>query len=114
VLLKTEEEFREVFAPVTSADEALSYSLAVTGLSAYYGLETQSGYRYHGDALEDSHVVEAKNGAYEVHLFHYQLCGCGPHTTSATDVLVSADGDVTLGQYTPIFDDKSEDSLCVD
>src|SRR5262245_57895219 len=38
ILLKTEEDFRNVFAPIGSPEEALSYVLAVRNLMAYYGL----------------------------------------------------------------------------
>jgi hypothetical protein len=44
--VKNEREFREVFAPIESPDEALSYALAVRNLSAYYDLEYDPTYEY--------------------------------------------------------------------
>ena len=113
-VIKTEEEFRDVFAPVSSPEEALSYALAVTGHSAYFGQDTLSGYRYLVDSLEDTHVEERDGGGYGVNLFHYQFCGCGPHSTLTTEVVVSADGQVARGQFTPVYENPEEDNLCVD
>ena len=112
-LLKTKEEVQAVFAPITSADEALSYALAVTGFSAYYGQQFTPGYRYLSRRVEDTFVRETGTG-FEAHLFKYQLCGCGPHETFSIDVQVSRNGLVTPGDYVPIYADPTEDGLCVD
>jgi hypothetical protein len=113
-LIKTGAGLGSAVAPVTSVDEALSLALAVTGLEAYYGLAYQPGTRYLTERLEDTDVAETGNGGYAVHLFYYQFCGCGPHTTSAVDVMVEADGQVTLEGRTPQFENPEEDGLCVD
>ena len=112
--LKTQADVQALFAPITSADEALSYALAATGYSAYYGLTVERGYHYFEKTLEDTYVAEAKDGTYTVHLFSYQFCGCGPHVTSSVDVQVSRDGQITKSAFTPAFKDPAEDSLCVD
>jgi hypothetical protein len=112
-LLGTAEAFREAFAPIESPEEALSFALAVTGLSAYFGLEARRGFRYFADEMEDTHVVEVEGG-YLVHLYHYQFCGCGPHTTSAIDVRVTTGGDVVRVSQEVLYEDPAEDDLCVD
>lgn len=113
VLLKTEAEFREMFAPVESPEEALSYALAVRNLSAYYGLEYIPGYEYEVDAIEDTYVTPEADG-YLIHLFYDQVFGCGPHWTSTVDVHVSTDGNVEEVGGEAIFRDPNLDELCVD
>ena len=41
-LVSTFDEFRALYAPIESADEALSYALATTGLSARYNLKVEA------------------------------------------------------------------------
>jgi hypothetical protein len=112
-LLATREDFAAAFAPVDSADEALAYALAHGPYSARYGLAFDRGLRYLAPAVEDTYVAEAEGG-YLVHLYHYQFFGCGPHTTSAIDVRVSADGTVEEVKTEAVFQDPKQDSLCVD
>jgi hypothetical protein len=76
-LVETEDEFRSIFAPIGGPQEALSYALAVRDLSAYYGLTRDSRLQYFVDEIEDTHVEETADG-YLVHLFSYQVFGCGP------------------------------------
>jgi hypothetical protein len=112
-LLATEADLAATFAPIESPEEALSYVLAARNLDAYYGLEYDSSLEYFVDRIEDTYVTETDDG-YQVHLFFYQLFGCGPHNTYAVDVAVSTDGAITeLGQQ-ELFKNPDEDLLCVD
>ncbi|MCC6299788.1 MAG: hypothetical protein IT314_10850 [Anaerolineales bacterium] len=113
VLLKTEEDFREVFAPIASPEEALSYVLAVRNLSAYYGLEYLPGYEYEVGTIEDTYVSQ-EAGSYRVRLFYDQVFGCGPHWTSAVDVRVFVEGAVEEISREAIFRDPNLDEVCVD
>ncbi len=113
VMLKTEENFRKIFAPVESPDEALSYALAVRNLSAYYGLAYYSAFEYEVDTIEDTYVTPEADG-YLVHLFYDQVFGCGPHWTSTVDVLVSEEGNVEEVGREAIYRDPNLDELCVD
>lgn len=113
ILLKTENEFREQFAPINSPEEALSYVLAVRNLSAYYGLEYIPGYEYEIDTIEDTHVTSEADG-YRVHVFYNQEFGCGPHWTSAIDVHVSLEGNVEEINSTALFRDPNLDEVCID
>jgi hypothetical protein len=112
-LLKNEDELRAVFAPVDSANEALAFAQAVTGFGGYFDLTKEPGLRYFVDVLEDTHVDEVDRG-YQVLLYQYQFCGCGPHTTSAVDVLVTREGKVEVLHFEPAFEDPEEDDLCID
>jgi hypothetical protein len=111
--IKSEGQFREFFAPVETPDEALSYALALKNLSAYYGLELNPEYEYSVDELEDTHVKSTPDG-YLVHLFSYQMFGCGPHYTKAVDLLVTDRGTIEEVAREPVYRDPSEDDLCVD
>lgn len=112
-MLSTMDELSAVYAPLESPDEALSYSLAATGLSAYYGLQRQLGFRYFVDKLEDTHVRQV-DGSYQINLYDYQVCGCGPHTTSIVTVQVSPDGVIQTLSEQPAYENPAEDGLCVD
>lgn len=112
-LIKNEREFRELYAPITSANEALSYALAITGFSAYYDLEKNPEYRYFENYIEDTHVVELDNG-FEINLYDYKACGCGPHPTSMVRVQVLPDGKLSQTPFTKVYEDPKEDSLCID
>jgi hypothetical protein len=106
-------ELQELFTPLESPEEALSYALAATGLEARYGLQRQPDYRYFQDTLEDTSVVE-QDGGYEILLYHYQVCGCGPHTTSAVRLQVTREGEIEELSNNPVYEDPAEDGLCVD
>lgn len=112
-LVDSSDKLRETFAPITSADEALSYAIAATGLSAYFGFEPSPGFRYFVDQLEDTHVTQTGEG-YLVYLYDYKLCGCGPHTSSYVEVLIKSDGTVQELNRIPVFEDPEQDQLCID
>jgi hypothetical protein len=112
-LLKTEDEFRNVYAPIESPEETLSYVLAVTRYSAYYGLEYNPSMKYEVSTLEDTHVTSESDG-YLLHLYFDQVFGCGPHWTSAVDVHLSFEGAIKEVGQTQVFRDPQLDDLCVD
>jgi len=102
-LVSTEADLRDLFAPIESPDEALSYALLATGYSTKYDPEDYrlavpdscdpgpEHYQYYIDVLEDTHVVEVENG-YQVNLFDSQEFGCGPHPVWSITVQVNYDG----------------------
>jgi hypothetical protein len=125
-LIGTREKLRDLFAPIESADEALSYALLATGYSAKYESEDYrlavpgdcdpgpNRYRYYVDVLEDTHVVEVENG-YQVHLFDSQVFGCGPHPVWSVIVQVNQDGTIS-SEYsrTVLFEEDRGPMCCVD
>jgi len=112
-LLKTEGDFRTIYAPIESPEEALSYVLSVTTLSAYYGLEYNPAMEYEVNEIEDTYVTSETDG-YRLHLFYYQEFGCGPHWTTAIEMHISFDGTIQEISQTQIFRDPNLDELCVD
>ena len=79
-LIKNHIDLKNTFAPIDTAEDALSFAVAATGYSPYYAIDPDPRYRYYVSELEDTHVVETTEG-YEVNLYGYQLWGCGPHPT---------------------------------
>jgi hypothetical protein len=112
-LLKSEDEFRAIYAPVETPEEALSYVVAVTNLSAYYGFAYDPAYTYEVGTIEDTHVTPDADG-YKLHLFHEAVFGCGPHWTSEVDMHVSTEGIVREVSSKPIFRDPNLDEVCID
>jgi hypothetical protein len=112
-VLRTVDELSAAYAPIESPDEALSYGLAATGLEARYGQQRQPGYRYFVNRLEDTHVSQVDEG-YQINLYDYQFCGCGPHTTSIVTIEVFANGNLQTLEEQPAFENPEEDGLCVD
>jgi hypothetical protein len=102
-LIANQSELQALFAPVESADEALAFALVATDLAAKYGLEGVGG-QYYAETIEGTHVDEAPEG-YVIHLFANTepLCGCGPHITSAVDVLVTREGRVEVISTQPAY-----------
>jgi len=111
--LKSEKEFREVYAPIESPEEALSYVLAVTNLSASYGIAVDPAYEYETDTLEDTFVTTTTDG-YDLLLYSYAAFGCGPHWTSAVLVHVSGEGIIQELSQTNVFRDPNLDDVCFD
>lgn len=112
-LVQDQAGMQAAFAPVESPEEALSYALVSTRLAAYYDLQREPGYRYFVDHLEDTRVAETGDG-YGMNLYYYQVCGCGPHTTSIVNVQVSREGELFQAESIPAFENPEEDGLCVD
>jgi len=112
-LVKNADEFRAVFGPVESPDEALSFSLALADVFPLYDLKFNLKYRYEVRILEETYVETIGDG-YIVHVFDYQFFGCGPHYYYAVDLNVTPDGRVGEISRTPIFRDPRLDGLCQD
>lgn len=112
-LLKTEADLQNVFAPIESPEEALSFVLAARNLSAYYGLQYDPAYKYEVDTIEDTYAARNTDG-YLVHLFHDQAFGCGPHWISEVDVDVSVAGNIEILNSRQSFRNPDTDDLCID
>ena len=113
ILLDSIESMAAVYAPIESAEEALSFALATTGYSAVYDLESTPNLKLLVNPLEETYVAETPDG-YTVHLFDTFLCGCGPHTIRSVEVQVSRKGVVTQSQPVDAFRDPAIDDLCID
>jgi hypothetical protein len=122
-----QEELRELFAPIESADEALGYAMLATGYEAKYDPEEYQvvmalckvgepeGCRYYTDVIEDTHVVEIEAG-YQVYLFDSKVFGCGPHPVWSVPVLVKYDGTIEVLPEKKLFEEDIDrtENICID
>ena len=106
-------DLRALYAPVESPQEALAFALALYPVEARYDLSVQPGLKYDVRELEDTYV-EIVDGGYLVHVFHYQLFGCGPHYTQGWLIKVTTDGQSEVLERQDLFRNPLEDNLCVD
>lgn len=107
------EELQAVFAPIESADEALSYAMLATGYYPLYGQTVNKELDYFQRTLEDTFVEETQEG-WKVRLFFYRLCGCSEHYVNVVNALVTRAGDISLGEPVPVSEDPKLRLTCVD
>jgi hypothetical protein len=111
-VIKNQSELKKTFAPIDTPEKALSYALAATGFQALYGLKDEN-LRYLAPQIEDTFVKQTAEG-YDLQLFSFGTCGCGPHAMSIRPVHVSKAGDVVSDDARPVWEDPAQDGLCVD
>jgi len=93
-LLIKKSEFKVIFAPVESSDEAISYAMAMTSLEARFDLDRNPNVDYLVKRIEETHAEETAEG-YLVYLFDgSHRMGCEVHPFYAVIVLVTTEGDV--------------------
>lgn len=107
------DDFRTLFAPVETPEEALAFAMALSGHSARYGIQFDPEYEYYVGELEDTHV-DTDGSGFRVHLYLYRWLGCGPHETYAILHTVTTDGQVSEDSREAVFRDPREDDLCAD
>ena len=110
-LIKTMDEFRKLFAPVDTPNEALSFALATGWYTANYNQTKLIDYVYTVQELEDSYV-EAFTDRYIVHVFYTPPFGCGIFETNAVAVKVTNTGQIEEIVRHPVYHTK--DSVCVE
>lgn len=114
-LITTTAKLQTLYAPIGSADEALSYAKAVTGLKAQYSFPRLQQVRYLVDRVEATHV-RVQDGEYIVNLYEYDGCGCGCgcgyHRTYMVNVHVTTMGVVYKQRCAAIYEDRVE--ICRD
>jgi hypothetical protein len=93
-LLIKKSEFKAIFAPIDSPEEAISYAMAMTSLEARFDLDRNPNVDYLVKHIEETHADETAEG-YQVYLFDgSQRMGCDDHPFYAVTVLVTPEGDV--------------------
>ncbi len=113
LLIRDLEDLKYNYTPITTEDQALAYVLAATGYEAIFDLDSLQNYRILTDILKITTVDPVEDG-YEVVVFDYASCGCGPHTTTRQTIKVSTSGDIEIIESIPAFENPEEDDLCVD
>jgi len=96
-------EFRDIFAPAESAEEALSYAMAMTSLSARFDINPNENVEYLVDVIAETHAEEIPAG-YLVYLFDSdRKMGCDIHSFYAVKVLVTQNGEVNEMERQEIY-----------
>ncbi len=112
-MANTLNDLKEIYAPIETKEEALSYVLAYSGKEALYEFTVENNFRTFVNTINTTSVVEA-NDAYEVNLFDYQLCGCGPHSYLMFIYTLKKTGDIIEKDLIKLYENPIEDGLCVD
>ena len=109
------DELKKEFGPIDSAEKALSFAVAkIPRLRPLQKPEAPKGLRYFVPTLEST-TVTAQGNDWVIHnLYFYAQFGCGPHTTSLNDLLVTRDGETKQLSEKKAFEDPKLDKLCVD
>lgn len=113
LLIRDIGDLQYYFTPIDNDNKALGYAIAATGFQPRYTFDDIEGFRFLVNDLEPTHVVTSEEG-YEINLFDYQACGCGPHTYLMQRVKISFNGDLEILESIPVFENPEEDDLCID
>lgn len=112
-LIWNKQDLKKYFSPIETKEEALSYVYASSGLSPSYDFEIKSRYRQFVDTIRTTYSTQSNNG-FDINLFDYELCGCGPHTHFMIKYKVSFEGDIQELERIDLYEDPKEDGLCID
>lgn len=114
MLIRSKEELKEIFKPVDSYQEALSYAIVMTGNFPVFNADFfQEKFTYFIADPKPTNVRENYDGYY-VTLFNYKHFGCGEHPYYLVTYSVTKDGQVKETNRKKAFKDPDEDSLCRD
>lgn len=113
VHVSTVKQFKSLFAPVTSGEEAIAFATLLTGDVPYEKpFSAPPGSKIHVGGSQSTHAL-ADGDTYKLRLFHAQICGCS-HPLSGVDYVVDREGDVTESARTELWEDSKSHGLCVD
>jgi hypothetical protein len=112
-ILRNRNDLKKFFAPIESKEEALSYAYISTGLFPAYKFEIGKSFRKFVSSVNTTYSIK-KNGGYEVNLFDYKFCGCGPHPYFMVRYQISINGDIEKIETIKLYEDPLQDGLCVD
>jgi hypothetical protein len=110
-LIRSKEEFRTIFAPVETKEEALAFAVALTGSLPRDDTSVPDGYFPVKPSIEATYAKVSEEG-FKVHLFDSEICGCGSHPYYAIEYLVTVDGNVTELSREKVYDSTTQ--ICVD
>ncbi len=113
LLIRDIGDLKYYYTPVDSENKAIGYAIAATGFQPRYTFDDVQGFRILVNDLEPTHVETSQDG-YEINLFDYQACGCGPHSHIMQRVKISINGDMEILESTPVFENPEDDDLCID
>jgi hypothetical protein len=101
-LISNPGELRKFFGRIESAEEALTFAQAMTGLTAQLSFEYDETLLYFQENITGTRVTEVDEG-YLINLFHFNICSCEPWISSQVMLQVSHDGEVTWLETIPLW-----------
>ncbi|MBP7737553.1 MAG: hypothetical protein KA369_16350 [Spirochaetes bacterium] len=112
-IARNQDDLKKFFAPIETREEALSYAFISTGLKPEYKFDLGKKPRTFVWKINSTYSIEKGNG-YEVNLFDYRECGCGPHPYTMNIYRVGRNGDLIKIETVKYYEDPDQDGLCVD
>jgi len=94
ILVKSDDELKQVFAPIDSEEESISYVSIITGTYPIYDF----GYinmKYLVENFEFTNALRKENG-FETVTFDYDIFCCPPHKYNLTRCFVDFNGNVKV------------------
>lgn len=113
VLIDSERKFKEVFAPIESEQEAISYVAYLTRTYPRYDIDKKRRYRVYSTHFPSTYAKRVEGG-FEVLLHDNKKYGCGPHPYFYKIFKVTDSGDIKLIENVKMYEDPEDDALCVD
>jgi hypothetical protein len=110
-LIESIEEFRSIFAPVETKEEAMAFAVALTSSLPRYDTSVPQDYFPVKSAIRPTYAEVSQEG-YKVRLFDSEICGCGSHPYYAVEYLVTKAGNVTELSREKVYDSTIQ--ICVD
>jgi len=101
-LIETINALKDLFVPIESPAEALTYAQLRTGLHAYFDLSYDPTLLYLQETIDGTHVTE-EAGGYVMNLYHLEVCGCEPWITSQVMIRVDRSGEITWEDAIPVY-----------
>lgn len=93
ILVNNLEDLRQLFAPIESDAEAVSYAQLATGLAAQFEITLDPYLVYLQDRIEDTRADPVSDG-YRINLYHRPYCHCEPYVYSEIILQVNRDGTI--------------------
>jgi len=113
MLIDSEDRFKEIFAPINSEQEAISYVAYITRAYPKYDIPKKFRYRVYSSKFPSTYSKRV-DGGFEVLLHDKKVFGCGPHPNFYKLFYVTDAGEISLLQTVKMFEDPNEDGMCVD
>lgn len=111
-VLKNMNDLKNMFAPIETKAEALSYAILATCYYPRYDLSYDSDYTYYTNVIEETYVTE-NDTTYTVVLFDDTISGCESPYLDRIRIRVGFNGDVSIIDSKTLCENKNT-IICAD
>jgi len=95
ILVKSDDDLKELFAPINSEEEAISYVSIITGTYPMYDFKQVEDMQFLVGNFNRTYASRKKDG-FETVTFDYDIFCCPPHKYNLTRCLVDFEGNVKV------------------